>query len=138
MPRWAVTAVVVAATAMATLLLDGAWLGLVANGLYAAALGTLGRKSVFLPAAAAFYALYVVFIVRYAVDGASGVAVAARKGAALGLVVYASYELTNWAVLRGWPASLVPLDIAWGVVLTASAAAVGKAVHGQLSPRVQG
>jgi uncharacterized membrane protein len=138
MSRWAVTAVVVAATALATLLLDGAWLGLVANGLYASALGPLGRSSVFVPAAAAFYALYVVVIVRYAVDGASGVAAAARRGATLGLVVYASYELTNWAVLRDWPASLVPVDVAWGVVLTASAAAVGRAVQSRLSQRAEG
>ena len=61
---------------------------------------------------------------------------AAKRGAALGLVVYASYDLTNWAVLRGWPAFLVPIDIAWGVVLTATAACAGKLVQGRLLPRV--
>ena len=54
---------------------------------------------------------------------------AARRGAALGLVAYGTYELTNWAVLRDWPALLVPIDIGWGVVLTAMAAFVGKLVY---------
>ena len=35
-------------------------------------------------------------------------------------------QLTNWAVLRGWPGWIVPVDVAWGVVLTASAALAGK------------
>ena len=41
-------------------------------------------------------------------------------GAFFGLVVYGVYELTNWAVLADWPAGLVPIDIAWGMFLSAS------------------
>jgi uncharacterized membrane protein len=108
------------------LALDLAWLGVVARGLYVSALGPLMRPEAFWPAAALFYAFYVAVIVAWAVLGTESVRAAARRGAALGLVAYATYELTNWAVLRDWPAWIVPVDIAWGVALTAVAALAGK------------
>lgn len=114
------------ATATTMLLLDLAWLGVVARGLYAAALGPLMRPEAYWPAAALFYAFYVGVIVAWAVLGAEGPAGAARRGAGLGFVAYTTYELTNWAVLRDWPAWIVPVDIAWGLVVTAAAALAGK------------
>ena len=119
-----------AATALTMLLLDMTWLGPIAGGIYDSSLGPLKRPDVFLPAAALFYGLYIAATVGYAVLKADGPAAAARRGAALGLVAYGTYELTNWAVLRDWPALLVPVDIAWGVVLTATAAFVGKVAQG--------
>ena len=114
------------ATAAAMLVLDLAWLGVVARGLYLSALGPLMRPEAFWPAAALFYAFYVTVIVVWAVLDTASVQAAARRGAALGFVAYSTYELTNWAVLRDWPAWIVPVDIAWGVVLTAVAALAGK------------
>jgi len=114
------------ATATAMLVLDLAWLGVVARGLYVSALGPLMRPEAFLPAAVLFYAFYVAVIVAWAVLGTPSPQAAALRGAALGFVAYATYDLTNWAVLRDWPAWIVPIDIAWGVVLTAVAALAGK------------
>jgi len=114
------------ATAAAMLVLDLAWLGVVARGLYVSALGPLMRPEAFWPAAALFYAFYVAVIVIWAVLGTEGLQAAALRGASLGFVAYATYDLTNWAVLRDWPAWIVPIDIAWGVVLTAVAALAGK------------
>ena len=114
------------ATAAAMLVLDLAWLGIVARGLYVSALGPLMRPEAFWPAAALFYAFYVAVIVGWAVLGTHNARAAARRGAGLGFVAYATYELTNWAVLRDWPAWIVPIDIAWGIVLTAVAALAGK------------
>jgi uncharacterized membrane protein len=133
---WVATALIAGATAGTTLVLDLTWLGVAGRGLYASALGSLQRDSPYLPAAGLFYALYVAAIVHHAVFGGGSVLGAAKRGAALGLVVYASYDLTNWAVLRGWPAFLVPIDIAWGVVLTATAAGTGKLVQERLLTRV--
>ncbi len=127
---------VAGATAATILTLDVTWLGVVARGLYDSALGPVKRSSVFLPAAGLFYALYVAVIVRYAVNRATSLVDAARRGATVGFVVYASYELTNWAVLSNWPAVLVPLDVGWGVVLTAAAAVAGKFVQKQLQQDV--
>lgn len=115
------------ATAGTMLVLDLTWLGVVARGLYGSALGPLKRPEAYVPAAVLFYLFYVGVTVSYAVLRAEGPLSAARRGAALGLVVYVSYELTNWAVLRDWPAWIVPIDIAWGVVLTAVSALAGKA-----------
>ena len=125
----------VVATAVTLLILDLTWLGVVASSLYDR-LGPLKRPSVFWPAAILFYAFYVAAIVLHAVRGARGGPVdAARRGAGMGLLAYATYELTNWAVLRDWPAVLVPIDIAWGVVLTAAAAWAGCLAHDAVGRR---
>lgn len=44
--------------------------------------------------------------------------VAAGKGALLGLVAYGTWDLTNLAVIRDFPALLAFLDLAWGTLLT--------------------
>jgi uncharacterized membrane protein len=118
-------------TATTLLLLDLLWLGVVARSLYDTALGPLKRPAAYWPAAVLFYALYVAAIVIHAELAATGLRDAARRGAGLGLVAYGTYELTNWAVLRGWPAVLVFPDIAWGIALTAVAAVAGRAALGR-------
>lgn len=122
-------AVATLATAVVMLILDLTWIGKVGAPFYAA-LGPLRRAEVHLGAAGLFYVMYVAAIVLHAVRPAAGVGDAARRGAGLGFVCYATYELTNWAVIEGWPASLVVPDLLWGVVLTAVCAAVGKRVLG--------
>jgi uncharacterized membrane protein len=116
----------VAAVTATMVLLDLAWLGLVARGFYDAQMGGLMRPKAHVGAAALFYVLYVAAVMRHAVLPAAGSASAARRGAELGFLVYAAYELTNWAVLEGWPPALVPVDLAWGVVLTAVVSAAGR------------
>ena len=128
------------ASVSATLLtLDLVFLGVLARDFYVAALGSLMRAEVHRVAAGLFYAFYVVAIVLHAVRGAGSVAVAARRGAGLGLIAYGTYELTNWAVIAGWPAALVPVDVLWGVLLTAASAAMGRFVSGLivLAPKAQ-
>lgn len=120
---WAAAALASAGTLLA---LDLCWLGLVAADLYAKALGDLMRPAPYWPAALAFYALYLGAVLVHAVRPAGGPAQAAWRGGGLGLIAYATYELTNWAVLRDWPALLVPVDVAWGVVLTAASAGAGR------------
>jgi uncharacterized membrane protein len=127
-------ALAAAATLVTLLALDLTFLGIVARGFYDAALGPL-KGEVVLPAAGLFYAMYVAAIVAYAVLGAANPTAARWRGAGLGFVAYATYELTNWSVVRGWPVQLVPVDIGWGVVLTAIAAGVGKWVHDRVSRR---
>ena len=117
------------ATAVTFLALDLLWLGVVARDFYREALGGLMRQEAYVPAAALFYAFYVAVTTGWAVLGAGSPGEAARRGAGLGFVAYATYELTNWAVIRDWPAWIVPVDVAWGVVLTAVAALAGKAAE---------
>ena len=78
--------------------------------------------------AAAFYLLYVAGILFFAVFPALATGrwtTALGRGAALGLVAYATYDLTNAATLRGWSTTVTIADLCWGTALTALAATVG-------------
>lgn len=118
--------------------LDGLWLGVVAQRLYDDQLGALLAEDPVAGAAVAFYALFVAGLVFFVVDPAlrlGSVRHAALTGGFFGLVTYATWDLTNLAVLRDFPAALVPIDLAWGTVLSATVAAVSCALlRGRLSP----
>ena len=43
-------------------------------------------------------------------------------GAILGLVCYATYDLTNQATMKVWPTQLTLIDMAWGTVASGFAA----------------
>ena len=103
-------------------LLDFIWLGTVAQGLYERHLGDLLAPSPNIAAAVVFYAIFVAglvfFVIQPAVEAESWQR-ALGAGAFFGLVTYATWDLTNLAVLRGFPASVVPIDLAWGTFLAA-------------------
>ena len=115
-------------TTVVFLALDMLWLGVVAKGFYQEQLGPILSEQVIWPAAIAFYLLFIagilVFVVFPARDkGSLGRAVV--LGALFGLVTYATYDLTNLATLRGFPPLVAAVDMAWGMVLTATVAAAG-------------
>jgi uncharacterized membrane protein len=110
------------------LVLDGIWLGLIAKSWYAAQLGGLLRSDVNWFAAGGFYLVYVAGLLYFAVVpalAAGGWGRAAGAGALLGLIAYGTYDMTNLATLKGWPAAMSVVDIAWGAVLTGAAASAG-------------
>lgn len=113
------------------LALDAVWLGLVMPSVYQAALGPLLLPEPRWGAAALFYLAYPVGIVVFAVLPAWR-ARAPRQGwwlgALYGALAYATYDLTNLATLRGWPVHIVVVDIAWGAVISALAAAASLAL----------
>ena len=121
------------ATAVVFTVCDLLWLGLFAADFYNGHLGPLKAKPVVTVAAAIFYVFYLLFVYFYAVRAARSRRDALLRGAGMGLFAYATYELTNWAVIQGWPAALVPVDIIWGVVLTGSVAYGGRVVHEALA-----
>lgn len=115
-------------TAVVFLAIDFLWLSKIARRFYVDALGDLLLDAPKLGAAAGFYALYVVGIVIFAVAPAlreGSVLTALGYGALFGFFAYATYDMTNYATLRGWPLSVVVVDIAWGTVLTGVSAALG-------------
>lgn len=123
--------IVYAASLVVFLAIDFIWLGGLAQAFYHRQLGDLLTQRVNWPAAITFYCLYVVglmiFCVRPALHRASfGSAVV--LGGLFGLFTYATYELTNYALIRNWPAALVPVDIAWGIFLCAIVSAAGYSV----------
>jgi uncharacterized membrane protein len=50
----------------------------------------------------------------------------------LGLLAYATYELTNMATLANWSWKMVILDTAWGGILTTIASVVGYLIYAKL------
>jgi uncharacterized membrane protein len=126
-PSTARTALAIAAMAGTMVALDLAWVGLVARPVYDS-LGSLKRAKPFLPAAGLFYAMYAAATFVHAVRPSSTMGVAAKRAAGLGLVAYGTFELSGAAVIRDWPPALVPVDMAWGMVLTMAATAVGRAI----------
>ncbi|MEO6017832.1 MAG: DUF2177 family protein [Polaromonas sp.] len=121
------------------LLLDMVWLGLVATSVYQQGMGSLMAVSPHWVAAGLFYLLYPVGIVIFGVAPGEkrSLVKAAGRGALFGFFAYATYDLTNLATLRDWPASLSILDMAWGTALSAASAAAGRWcwLHLDKSPR---
>jgi len=118
-----ISAYVAAALVMAVL--DLAWLSYAAKAFFEPAVGELLSAKTNLPAAVLFYLLYVAGIVFFAVLPARGWMAALGTGAALGFFAYMTYDLTNMATLKVWPAWLAAMDIAWGAAVTALAATAG-------------
>ena len=46
-------------------------------------------------------------------------------GMLYGLVTYATFDLTNLALIKGWPATVVLVDIVWGIVLSGIVSSAG-------------
>ncbi|MGD2067130.1 MAG: DUF2177 family protein [Gemmatimonadota bacterium] len=117
-----------ALTAVAFFALDLVWLGVVAADFYRRHLGHLLRPDVLWGAALLFYALYIVGIVVFAVLPGLAAGSLVRTvvlGAFLGLLAYATFDLTCRALFRDFPMVVVVVDLAWGTVLTATVAAAG-------------
>jgi len=112
----------------AFLVLDLLWLGVVAQRHYQSQMGSLLADQFNIPAAAAFYAIYLTGVVIFAIAPAlagGSIVQAAWRGALFGFFCYATYDLTALAVIRDFPQRLAIVDIVWGTVLTGSAAAAG-------------
>lgn len=118
-------------TLLCFLLIDGAWLALIAREFYAKHLGFLMAKTFNLSAAGIFYAIYavgVVFLVISPSLQSGSVWSAVGRGALLGLCAYAAYDLTNMATIKNWPMIVTVVDIAWGTFMTALVAGISYAI----------
>ena len=107
---------------------DFVWLAFVAGDYYQAQIGSLMLAQPNWIAAAIFYPLYTAGIVFFCVGPAlahDSLTRASISGAFLGLVAYATYDLTNLATLRGWPTAVAVIDIVWGMFVSGVAATAG-------------
>ena len=57
---------------------------------------------------------------------------------ALGLVAYATYDLTNQATLRLWSTGITIADLCWGMLASAVACTLGYLAASRLGPRATG
>jgi uncharacterized membrane protein len=101
--------------------IDLLWLGAVAKDFYDRNLAGLLRERVNWAAAVLFYLVYIAGIQVFALVPAvtsGGAAQAFLRGALFGFFCYATFDLTNLALIRDWPVRVVLVDIVWGTVLT--------------------
>ena len=113
-------------TAVVFLALDAVWLGTMADRLYRPAIGHLMADRFSLAPAVLFYLLYVAGAVVFAVMPALASGrwtTALGLGALLGLLAYATYDLTNQATLKDWSWQVTIADLCWGTFVTAVSAA---------------
>lgn len=115
--------------------IDMTWLGLVAKNFYRAQIGGLMRTDIIWWAAILFYLLFILGILYFAVLPAlaeNSWLKALTLGAMFGFFTYMTYDLTNYSTLKDWPLMIVVVDIAWGIVLSASVATasffIGRAI----------
>ncbi len=116
------------ATGVVFVALDFAYLASFGISMFRNALGSQLADPMRVGPGAAFYLLFVAGLVFFAVAPAfadAGLGSALLRGAALGLVAYATYELTNYSTLASWSLRLVIVDTAWGTIASAIAAAAG-------------
>jgi uncharacterized membrane protein len=125
-------------TALVFLSVDFLWLGRMMS-FYKAGLGDLLADRPNLIAAATFYVIYLVGVVVFAVipSARSGSwTTAALLGGLLGLVAFATYDLTNLSTLRRWSVLVAVVDIGWGIFVTALSSVAGYAAIATLARSV--
>jgi uncharacterized membrane protein len=71
------------------------------------------------------YVLIPLAVYIWAVQGKKTVREAMLNGALVGAILYAFYDLTNYATLRGWTLEMTITDILWGIVVCTLGAAAG-------------
>jgi uncharacterized membrane protein len=104
-------------------ILDALWLGVVSREFYKARLGHMLLDKPIWSAAILFYLVHAAGIAVFAVPLALNAGTwpyALLYGGLFGFCVYAAYDLTNLATLRGWPIAVTVVDLAWGTVVTAA------------------
>ena len=108
--------------------IDMVWLGFIAKDIYRKYLGSLLSDKVNWAAAIIFYLIFIVGIFIFVINPAIEKQTVWRAivlGAFFGFISYATYDLTNYATLKGFPLNVVFIDLAWGAALTSIVSLVG-------------
>jgi uncharacterized membrane protein len=105
--------------------LDLMWLKFSFAGVYAPVLEPLMAPHTRIAPVAVFYLIYPVGLMFFAIWPAlseNDYSVALLRGALLGFFAYLTYDLTNFGLLKGWTMSVSLIDVAWGTILSGTAA----------------
>ncbi len=113
------------ATLVVILPVDFLFLGTLAKEFFRTQVGEV-LGPVRMTPAVIFYLLYVAGILIF-VNGVSSATCQSSLtfGALFGLFCYATFELTALALLKHWTWPVVAVDVAWGMLVTAIASALG-------------
>ncbi len=116
--------------------LDIVWLGTIARPMYQQGIGHLMAQQPNLFFAALFYLVYALGLMWFALlpnRHHRGLKSTFAAAASFGFFVYASYDLTNLAMLKDWPLKLALIDITWGTWLSGVSATLGKWVFNRVN-----
>jgi uncharacterized membrane protein len=105
--------------------IDAVWLTTMGALLYRPALGDILLQNLRVAPAIAFYLIFPIGIVVFAVlPGlrAQSPTTAAALALLFGALAYATYDLTNYATLRNWTLQITVLDIGYGALASSIAA----------------
>lgn len=108
--------------------LDFIWLSTAVPRLYRPYLGDLLAEQPKIGVAVAFYLLYVIGVIVFAVIPGlkeGSVLAALWRGALFGFLAYATYDLTNLSTIRDWSWQISAIDMVWGTVLNSAVAVIG-------------
>lgn len=101
--------------------LDAVWLGIVARSFYKKYIGFIMTDKPVWSAAVLFYIIFAIglsyFVIHPAWQQSWATGKLALSAGLFGLVTYATYDLTNQATLKNWPATVTIVDLIWGTVL---------------------
>ena len=123
-------------TMLVMFVLDIIWLSMLAKPMYQQGIGHLMAAQPNLLFAALFYLVFVLGLMWFAVvpnrhvKSLKSTFIAA---AIFGFFVYASYDLTNLALLKDWPLRLSLIDVTWGTLLSGISASIGKLVFNRFN-----
>ena len=113
---------------LSLLIMDGIWLGIVAQESYQQAMGHIMREQPLVWPWVVFYLFYPLAILILAIkthQSSQPHYLFAWRGLVLGAAAYGAYNLTNIALLADWPLMITLKDWLWGSCLTATAAWIG-------------
>ena len=100
------------------LILDAIWLGIISKGFYAKNLSDYLTSDIVWPAAFIFYLLFniglLVFVILPAIEENS-YSTLIMYALLYGLVTFSTYDLTNLATIKDWPAIVSVVDIMYGM-----------------------
>jgi uncharacterized membrane protein len=111
--------------------IDSIWLTIVANKFYKKEMKDLLADKPSFPPAILFYLISILGQVIFVLDpalGAHSFSYAIGHGALLGLVCYATYDLTNASTIKGWSSKVTIVDTLWGTVLTAAVSSIAYSI----------
>jgi len=121
-------AIAYCSTLISFVVIDAIWLGLVAKKFYATQLGPLMREDILFLPAGIFYLLYSAGIVLLAVrpeQSNLSLLNVAFYGAVVGFIAYGTYDVTNLATIKNWPALMSVVDLVWGTAVSSLVAVAG-------------
>jgi uncharacterized membrane protein len=116
--------------------LDIIWLSMIAQPLYQQGIGHLMADEPNFLFAGMFYLVYAAGLIWFALmpnRHHRGLKNTFATAAAFGFFVYASYDLTNLALLKDWSLGLSVIDVTWGTLLSGVSAAFGKWVFNRMN-----